>query len=34
MDVAGANQHAPVAEARIKLIKAVPRAVKAGASWV
>ena len=33
VDVAGANQHVPVAEARIKLIKAVCRAVKAGIPW-
>ena len=33
VDVAGANQHVPVAEARIKLIKAVCRAVKAGVPW-
>lgn len=33
VDVAGTNQHAPVAEERIKLIKAVCRSVKAGLSW-
>ena len=33
VDVAGTNQHVPVAEARIKLIKAVSRAVKAGVPW-
>ena len=33
VDVAGANQHVPVAEARVKLIKAVCRAVKAGVPW-
>ena len=33
VDVAGANQHVPVAEARIKLLKSVCRAVKAGVPW-
>ena len=33
VDIAGAGQHVPVAEARIKLIKNVCRAVKSGIPW-